>query len=70
MTIDVNKKQVYEILAAWQDSLTDLDPKIEAIYVAAMVLLIGYAKRDKDVEKLCSNLWLIWEEHRDAVQGM
>ena len=67
MTIDVNKKQVYEILSAWQGSLVDLNPKTEAIYVAAMVLLVGYARRDSDMEKLCSNLWLIWEEHKDAM---
>lgn len=70
MTIDVNKKQVYEILNAWENSLLDLNPKTEAIYVAAMVLLIGYARRDKDVEKLCSNLWLLWEEQKDAMQSL
>lgn len=70
MTIDINKKQIHDILTAWQGSMVDLDPKVEAIYVAAMVLLVGYAKRDRDIEKLCSNLWLIWEEHKDAVQGM
>ena len=75
MTIPERRKErIYKILQSWQAATAELDAEIQIdhdeIRLAAAILLVGGAKSDKGVENLCGVLWAIWEEHKDAMQGM
>ena len=74
MTTPKMKPKIYKILKAWEYALDDVGQEIElddgAIRTAAAILLVGAARSDKDIETICSVLWSLWEENKDAVQGM
>lgn len=70
MTIS-NKDVIYTILQSWENATAELaDLSIvenEHIRTAAAILLVGGARSDDDVERLCGILWTIWEDYKHAV---